>query len=71
MCQRPQLGDRTLHVGFDLVDHRHRVIGIVLDGVVREAQLDGQRHEVLLGAVVQVALELAALGITRSDDAGA
>ena len=34
-----------------------------------EAQLHGHRHEVLLGAVVQVALELAPLGVAGGDDA--
>ena len=44
---------------------------VVLDRVAGEAELHGQRDEVLLGAVVQVALELAALGVAGGDDAGA
>ena len=60
----------ALHVALDLVDHRHRVGRVVLDGVVGEAELDGERDEVLLGAVVQVALELAPLGVAGGDDAG-
>ena len=61
----------VLDVALDLVDHRDRVVRVVLDRVTGEAQLDGQRHEVLLGTVVEVALELAPLGVAGGDDAGA
>ena len=47
------------------------VRGVVRDGVLGETQLDGERDEVLLRAVVQVALELAPLGVAGRDDAGA
>ena len=70
MGERPQLSDRRLHVGLDLVDHAHRVFRIVLDRVVRETELDRQRDQVLLSAVVQVSLELATLGVAGGDDAG-
>ena len=43
---------------------------IVLHGVAGQADLHRQRDEVLLGAVVQVALELAALGVAGGHDAG-
>ena len=68
--QRAQLLDGVLHVALDLVDHRDGVVRVVLDGVTGQAQLHGQRDEVLLGAVVQVALELAPLGVAGGDDAG-
>ena len=54
----------------ELVDHRLGVLGVVLDGVAGEAELHGEGHEVLLGAVVQVPLELAALGVGGGHDAG-
>ena len=62
--------DRVLQVALDLVDHRHGVVGVVLDRIPGEAQLDGEGDEVLLGAVVEVALELAPLGVAGRDDAG-
>ena len=39
--------------------------------VVGETQLDGEGDEMLLGAVVEVAFELAPLGVAGGDDAGA
>ena len=39
--------------------------------LAREAQVHGQRDQPLLGAIVQVALNPAALGIGRGDDVGA
>ena len=69
MGQDAQLGDRVLEVALDLVDHRQRVGGIVLDRVLGETQLDGEGDEMLLGAVVEVALELAPLGVAGRDDA--
>ncbi len=69
--ERPELGDRRLDVTLDLVDHRHRIGGVVLDGVARQAELDGERHEVLLGPVVEVAFELAPLAVAGGHDAGA
>ena len=71
MRQRAQLGDRLPYVRLDLVDHRHRVRWVVLDGVLGEPQLDREGDEMLLRAVVQVPLELAPLGIAGRDDAGA
>ncbi len=59
----------VLQVAADLVDHRLGVGRVVVDRVLRQPQLDRQRHEVLLRAVVQVALELAALGVAGGDDA--
>ena len=45
-------------------------VGIV-DQLLGQAQLHRHRDEVLLGAVVEVALELAALGVAGGDDARA
>ena len=59
----------VLQVAADLVDHRLRVGRVVDDGVLGQAQLDGERDQVLLGAVVQVAFELAPLGVAGGDDA--
>ena len=46
------------------------VFGVVLDRVVRQTEFDRQCDEVLLGAVVQVAFELAPLGVAGGHDAG-
>ncbi len=46
-------------------------VGSSATDVLGEAQLDRQRDEVLLGAVVEVALELAPLRVAGGHDAGA
>ena len=46
-------------------------VGVVGEHVLGQAQVHGQGHEVLLGAVVEVALDLAALGVAGGHDAGA
>ena len=69
MGEGAQLLDGVLDVPLDLVEHRHRVARVVLHGIARQAHLHGQRHEVLLGAVVQVAFELAPLGVAGGHDA--
>ena len=43
---------------------------VVAEGRAGHAQVHGQRHQPLLGAVVQVALDAAALGVGRGDDVG-
>ncbi len=68
--QRAQLGHGLLHIALQLVDHRLGVVGVLVDGVARQAQLHRQRYEVLLRTVVEVALQLASLGVTGGHDAG-
>jgi hypothetical protein len=70
MGEVPQLLDGVLDADGQHVQHlggRLRVVGQQVPG---EAQVDGQRHQVLLGAVVQVPLDLAALGVGGGHDAG-
>ena len=53
-----------------LVEHlvaRGRVVG---DDVAGQAEVDGQGDQVLLGAVVEVALDPAPLGVAAGDDPG-
>ena len=71
MGQGPELLDGVLDVCPQLVHHLDGRGRVVLHGVLGQAELDGQRHQVLLGPVVQVPLQLAALGVTGGDDAGA
>ena len=69
MRELAQLGDRGLQLalgGGQLPVQRGVVGGVV---TAREAHADRQRHEALLGAVVQVALEPATLAVGRRDDA--
>ncbi len=47
------------------------VVGAALERALHEAQLQGERDEALLGAVVEVALQPPALGVARFDDARA
>ena len=53
------------------VEHLGGAVRVVAEHVLREAEVHGQGHQVLLGAVVQVALDLAALGVAGGHDAGA
>ena len=46
-------------------------VGVGLEAALDHAQLQRERHEPLLGAVVQVALQPPALGVAGLDDAGA
>ena len=46
------------------------IAGFFSSSLAHEPQFDGHRHEVLLGAVVEVAFDLAPAGVGRSDDAG-
>ena len=66
-----QLLHRFLEVEADLVEHRLGLLGIGVGDLAREAHAHRERDEVLLRAVVQVALDAAALGVGRLDDAGA
>ena len=67
--QRAQFGDRPLQVALDLVDHRQGVGRVVLDGVLGEAQLHRKGDKMLLGAIVEVAFQLAPLGVAGRHDA--
>ena len=51
------------------VEHLGR-LGVVGEDVLGEPEVHRERDEVLLGAVVEVALDLAALGVAGGDDAG-
>ena len=48
-----------------------RLVGVGREVHGEEAELDREGDELLLGAVVQVALEPPALGVAGADDAGA
>ena len=63
-----QLADRRLRVGERAVDQLARARRVGLEALARELQLDHQRHEPLLRAVVQVAPEPPALGVARLDE---
>ena len=70
--QLAQLGDRPAQLGLGLVQAR-RELRILVGPELRpqEAKREREPDEALLRAVVEVALEPAALGVTRLDDAGA
>jgi hypothetical protein len=65
-----QLGDRLTELCLGFVEARHE-LAILVGSELRaeEAQREREPDETLLGAVVEVALEPAALGITGLDDA--
>src|SRR5262245_1229696 len=67
----------ALRESAEVVDGRGRVIGdlvelggelVVVDPLAEEAELDLDRHQPLLGAVVEIALDLAPLGFPGGDD---
>ena len=59
------LGDLLL----DLAEHLRRPFGVLLEQPSREAGLYGQGDQLLLRAVVDIALEPAPFGVLGSDDA--
>ena len=70
MREVAQLLHRLLQVGADLLEHRLGGVGVGVGDLPHEVHADGQRHQVLLRAVVQVALDAAPLRVTGFDDAG-
>ena len=71
MGELAQLGERGLRVGAQLFEQTVRRSGVALDQLAREPELHRERNEMLLRAVVQVALDLAARLVGRRDDARA
>ena len=65
-----QLLHRVLEIGRDLVEHLLRGVGIGVGELSREPRAHRQRDEVLLRAVVQVALDAAPFEVGGLDDAG-
>ena len=68
--QVAELLDGVLHGLAERVEHLGGGFGVVGEDVLGEAEVHRQRHQVLLGAVVEVALDLAPLGVSGRDDAG-
>ena len=71
MRQRPQLLERLVDVVLELAQPRGALLGIAQDDVLGELELDPERDEPLLGAVVQVALDPAPLLLRAGREAGA
>jgi hypothetical protein len=57
-----------LHVALHVFEERLRGRWIGSSKTYRELQVDGERDEVLLDALVQVALDPAAVGVGREDE---
>ena len=68
--QLAQLLDGLLDLAGELVEHLQARFLVVDDDVPGQAQVHRQRDEVLLGAVVQVALDPTAFGVAAGDDPG-
>ena len=68
--QRPHLVDGALYVVMQLIKELARPRGIAIQCGAGELRLDGQRDELLLGSVVQIALDSPALVVARLDNAG-
>ena len=69
--QLAQLVERPGELGLRLDEQAEDVVGAALERALGEPQLQCERDEPLLGAVVQVALQPAALGVAGLDDARA
>nr|WP_263657342.1 hypothetical protein [Nonomuraea gerenzanensis] len=63
--QVAQLGLRLAQVGRELREHGRRLRGVGVHQPLGDPRLHGRRDEPLLGAVVQVALDPAALAVGR------
>ena len=70
MRELAQLGECRLHVTPQLFEQRRDRCRIAFDELAREAELHGERDEVLLRAVVQVAFDLTPRLVGGHDDAG-
>ncbi len=66
----PQLLDGVLHAPGQHLEHLRRCRGVVGEDVPGQAEVHGKGDQVLLSPVVEVALDLAALGVGGGDDAG-
>ena len=69
--ERPQLLERLVHLVLELAQALDAALGIAPDDLLGQLELDPQRDEPLLGAVVQVALDPAPLVLGAGRDAGA
>ena len=69
--ERTQLVERLVHLVLELAQALDAALGIPPDDLLRQLELDPQRDEPLLGAVVQVALDPAPLVLGAGRDAGA
>ena len=63
MGQRPQLFDRRPDVILELGHERPRPFGVALGKLLEQPHLDGERNQVLLRPVVQVAFDPSPLGV--------
>ena len=68
-CEVAQLSERLAELAPGLVDRALR-LGVVLEALLEEPELEREGDETLLGAVVEVALEPAPLGVARLDHLG-
>ena len=62
-----QILDRLPRRGLEVREHRLRLLGIAVDEPFGQAELHRERDELLLRAVVEVALELAPLLVLGVD----
>ena len=63
-----RLLERLLHVASQLLEERLRRHGIVVHQPFRELEVDRERNEVLLDAVVQLALDPASVAVGCQDE---
>ena len=68
MRERAHAFERFAHAVGDVVEQREGGGQVGVDQLARQLQVDGERYEMLLDAVVEVALDPAALGIGFADD---
>ena len=68
-ARSPQIVDRRLRLGLQLRQHLVRLRRVAVDQRVGQPQLHAERDELLLRAVVDVALELASFLVLRGHQA--
>ena len=69
--QVAQVVDRRLRVLEGVVDEPARALGLLLPALLGELEVDHDVHELLLGAVVEIAAEPPPLFVAGLQDAGA
>ena len=68
--QLPQLLNRSLNLGRELLQHLHPRFLVVDNDVLGQPEIHGQRDKVLLRSIVKVAFDPSTLGVAAGDDPG-
>jgi hypothetical protein len=68
LCKLSRLGERLLHVASHLREELLRRSRIGVQQSIRQLQVDRERDQILLGPIVELALDAAPVGIGCEDE---